>query len=84
MTRFFLSFTKSHRKVFNTMVCNNPGLMSGSFLILVHNPKVLDCTRLDHVNSMATFSLKSKDLTFLMILSIVLLEELEISKSMED
>ncbi|CAH7665807.1 hypothetical protein PPACK8108_LOCUS94, partial [Phakopsora pachyrhizi] len=39
MTRFFLSFTRSHRKVLNTMVRNNPGLMSGSFSILVHNPK---------------------------------------------
>ncbi|CAH7686641.1 expressed protein, partial [Phakopsora pachyrhizi] len=42
MTRFFLSFTESHRKVLNTMVRNNPGLMSGSFSILVHNPKVLE------------------------------------------
>ncbi|CAH7681584.1 hypothetical protein PPACK8108_LOCUS14198 [Phakopsora pachyrhizi] len=40
MTRFFLLFTESHRKVLNTMVRNNPGLMSGSFSILVHNPKL--------------------------------------------
>lgn len=39
---FFLSFTERHRKVLNTMVRNNPGLMSGSFSILVHNPKVLE------------------------------------------
>ncbi|KAI9610455.1 hypothetical protein H4Q26_006595 [Puccinia striiformis f. sp. tritici PST-130] len=39
---FFLSFTERHQKVLNTMVRNNPGLMSGSFSILVHNPKVLE------------------------------------------
>ena len=39
---FFLSFTERHRKVLNTMVRNNPGLMSGSFSILVHNTKVLE------------------------------------------
>ncbi|WAQ92891.1 hypothetical protein PtA15_17A373 [Puccinia triticina] len=39
---FFLNFTERHRKVLNTMVRNNPGLMSGSFSILVHNPKVLE------------------------------------------
>ncbi|KAA1092667.1 hypothetical protein PGT21_010863 [Puccinia graminis f. sp. tritici] len=39
---FFLSFTEQHRKVLNMMVRNNPGLMSGSFSILVHNPKVLE------------------------------------------
>ncbi|KAI8450237.1 hypothetical protein BY996DRAFT_6417579 [Phakopsora pachyrhizi] len=72
MTRFFLSFTESHRKVLNTMVRNNPGLMSGSFSILVHNPKVLSltinettsansCTRLDHVNSMATLARRTGD-----------------------
>lgn len=39
---FFLGFTERHRKVLNLMVRNNPALMSGSFSILVHNPKVLE------------------------------------------
>ncbi|KAK9474312.1 uncharacterized protein V1510DRAFT_373980 [Dipodascopsis tothii] len=38
---FFL-FTEDHRKILNQMVRNNPKLMSGSFSILVKNPKVLD------------------------------------------
>ncbi|KAJ1976936.1 E3 ubiquitin-protein ligase tom1 [Dimargaris xerosporica] len=39
---FFLTFTEHHRKVLNTLVRNNPSLMSGSFALLVHNPKVLE------------------------------------------
>ena len=42
MESIFLSFTDDHRKILNTMVRNNPTLMSGSFAILVHNPKVLE------------------------------------------
>lgn len=42
MERTFLAFTDDHRKILNTMVRNNPALMSGSFAILVHNPKVLE------------------------------------------
>ncbi|CAO1635660.1 unnamed protein product [Parajaminaea phylloscopi] len=38
----FFSFTEKHRKILNTMVRANPSLMSGSFSLLVHNPKVLD------------------------------------------
>lgn len=38
----FLKFTDNHRKILNTMVRNNPALMSGSFALLVENPKVLD------------------------------------------
>jgi E3 ubiquitin-protein ligase HUWE1 len=38
----FLRFTEKHRKILNTMVRNNPSLMSGSFSLLVENPKVLD------------------------------------------
>ncbi len=38
----FVSFTDAHRKVLNVMVRNNPSLMSGSFSLLVNNPKVLD------------------------------------------
>ena len=38
----FLSFTTQHRKVLNTIVRNNPALLSGSFSLLVHNPRVLD------------------------------------------
>lgn len=42
MEDLFVSFTDSHRKVLNLMVRNNPSLMSGSFSLLVHNPRVLD------------------------------------------
>lgn len=38
----FYRFTDEHRKILNQMVRNNPKLMSGSFSILVKNPKVLD------------------------------------------
>jgi E3 ubiquitin-protein ligase HUWE1 len=38
----FVAFTDAHRKVLNLMVRNNPSLMSGSFSLLVHNPRVLD------------------------------------------
>ena len=38
----FVNFTDAHRKVLNVMVRNNPSLMSGSFSLLVNNPKVLD------------------------------------------
>ncbi|KIK67399.1 hypothetical protein GYMLUDRAFT_37513 [Collybiopsis luxurians FD-317 M1] len=42
MEDLFVTFTDSHRKVLNVMVRNNPSLMSGSFSLLVHNPRVLD------------------------------------------
>ncbi|GJJ06087.1 hypothetical protein Clacol_000276 [Clathrus columnatus] len=42
MEDLFISFTDSHRKVLNLMVRNNPSLMSGSFALLVQNPRVLD------------------------------------------
>lgn len=38
----FFSFTERHRKILNLMVRQNPSLMSGSFSLLVNNPKVLD------------------------------------------
>lgn len=38
----FLAFTDEHKKILNTMVKNNPALLSGSFSILVHNPNVLE------------------------------------------
>ena len=38
----FVSFTDDHRKILNLMVRNNPSLMSGSFSLLVHNPRVLE------------------------------------------
>ncbi|GHJ84973.1 hypothetical protein NliqN6_1375 [Naganishia liquefaciens] len=38
----FLKFTNQHRAVLNMMVRNNPSLMSGSFSLLVLNPRVLD------------------------------------------
>lgn len=42
MEDLFVSFTDDHRKILNLMVRNNPSLMSGSFSLLVHNPRVLD------------------------------------------
>ncbi|KAF8525043.1 hypothetical protein BU17DRAFT_41797 [Hysterangium stoloniferum] len=42
MEDLFVSFTDAHRKVLNLMVRNNPSLMSGSFALLVQNPRVLD------------------------------------------
>lgn len=42
MEDLFISFTDAHRKVLNLMVRNNPSLMSGSFSLLVQNPRVLD------------------------------------------
>lgn len=42
MSENFFTFTERHRKILNTMVRANPSLMSGSFSLLVHNPKVLD------------------------------------------
>lgn len=42
MEELFVIFTDAHRKVLNLMVRNNPSLMSGSFSLLVHNPRVLD------------------------------------------
>ena len=38
----FVNFTERHRKILNLMVRQNPSLMSGSFSLLVRNPKVLD------------------------------------------
>lgn len=38
----FVVFTSRHRKVLNTMVRNNPSLMSGSFSLLILNPRVLE------------------------------------------
>jgi E3 ubiquitin-protein ligase HUWE1 len=42
MEDLFVTFTDAHRKVLNVMVRNNPSLMSGSFSLLVSNPRVLD------------------------------------------
>nr|CAG8455076.1 13988_t:CDS:10 [Entrophospora candida] len=42
MENLFFSFTEEHRKILNTMVRNNPSLMSGSFSLLVNNPKILE------------------------------------------
>ncbi|KAJ2827206.1 E3 ubiquitin-protein ligase tom1, partial [Coemansia erecta] len=39
---YFQNFTEKHKKVLNTLVRNNPGLLSGSFSLLVFNPHVLD------------------------------------------
>lgn len=42
MEKEFASFTEKHHKILNLMVRQNPSLMSGSFALLVRNPKVLD------------------------------------------
>ncbi len=38
----FFKFTEEHRKVLNELVRHNPKLMSGTFSLLVKNPKVLE------------------------------------------
>ncbi|EFW98561.1 ubiquitin-protein ligase [Grosmannia clavigera kw1407] len=38
----FFEFTEEHRRVLNELVRNNPKLMSGTFSLLVRNPKVLE------------------------------------------
>lgn len=38
----FIDFTTAHSKILNTMVRNNPSLMSGSFAVLVRNSTMLD------------------------------------------
>jgi E3 ubiquitin-protein ligase HUWE1 len=38
----FFRFTEEHRKILNYLVHMQPSLMSGSFEILAHNPKVLE------------------------------------------
>jgi E3 ubiquitin-protein ligase HUWE1 len=38
----FVSFTTAHRKVLNAIVRNTPSLLSGSFSLLVRNPRVLE------------------------------------------
>jgi E3 ubiquitin-protein ligase HUWE1 len=40
----FVKFTDNHRKILNTIIRANPALMSGSFALLVENPRVLDFT----------------------------------------
>lgn len=38
----FFRFTEEHRRILNELVRNNPKLMSGTFSLLVKNPKVLE------------------------------------------
>ncbi|TWU74892.1 hypothetical protein ED733_003614 [Metarhizium rileyi] len=38
----FFTFTEDHRRILNELVRNNPKLMSGTFVLLVKNPKVLE------------------------------------------
>ncbi|KAL6919421.1 hypothetical protein ACHAP8_002798 [Fusarium lateritium] len=38
----FFSFTEDHRRILNELVRSNPKLMSGTFALLVKNPKVLE------------------------------------------
>lgn len=38
----FLSFTTHHRKILNEIVRSSPALLSGSFSLLIHNPRVLE------------------------------------------
>lgn len=42
MEGLFFKFTEEHRKILNELVRQNPRLMSGSFSLLVKNPKVLE------------------------------------------
>ncbi|KAI9677149.1 MAG: E3 ubiquitin- protein ligase upl1 [Trizodia sp. TS-e1964] len=42
MDNLFFTFTEDHRKVLNELVRQNPKLMSGTFSLLVKNPKVLE------------------------------------------
>ncbi|KAI9839475.1 MAG: hypothetical protein M1819_002100 [Sarea resinae] len=42
MENLFFNFTEEHRKILNDLVRQNPKLMSGTFSLLVKNPKVLE------------------------------------------
>ncbi|KAL9583545.1 MAG: hypothetical protein Q9203_005037 [Teloschistes exilis] len=42
MESLFFRFTEEHRKILNDLVRHNPKLMSGTFSLLVKNPKVLE------------------------------------------
>ena len=42
MENLFFKFTEDHRKILNELVRQNPRLMSGTFSLLVKNPKVLE------------------------------------------
>lgn len=42
MENLFFRFTEDHRKILNDLVRQNPKLMSGTFSLLVKNPKVLE------------------------------------------
>lgn len=42
MESIFFNFTEEHRKILNDLVRHNPKLMSGTFSLLVKNPKVLE------------------------------------------
>lgn len=42
MEHLFFKFTEEHRKILNELVRQNPRLMSGTFSLLVKNPKVLE------------------------------------------
>ena len=42
MENLFFRFTEDHRKILNELVRHNPKLMSGTFSLLVKNPKVLE------------------------------------------
>ncbi|KAF9878931.1 ubiquitin-protein ligase [Colletotrichum karsti] len=42
MAGLFFTFTEEHRRILNELVRNSPKLMSGTFALLVKNPKVLE------------------------------------------
>ncbi|KAI9824603.1 MAG: hypothetical protein M1832_001693 [Thelocarpon impressellum] len=42
LENLFFNFTEEHRKILNDLVRHNPKLMSGTFCLLVKNPKVLE------------------------------------------
>jgi E3 ubiquitin-protein ligase HUWE1 len=57
MESLFFTFTEEHRKILNDLVRHTPKLMSGTFSLLVKNPKVLE---FDNKRNYFTRSIHSK------------------------
>ncbi len=58
MEELFFKFTEEHRKILNDLVRHNPKLMSGTFKVLVKNPKVLE---FDNKRNYFTRTLHNRD-----------------------
>lgn len=56
--KLFNKFTEEHRKILNDLVRHNPKLMSGTFDVLVKNPKVLE---FDNKRSYFSKKLRTRD-----------------------